>query len=161
MYWAQGPVPDRAHIEEKERDAAAQWQARTDFHASVFRKDDGGFVGKISLFDHDRATPKATLAYWADTRHTGDGAMTEAGARLVEFGFSALGLRRIGLDCDPRNTRSASLARRLGFVPEGWIRSSGLDPQGGVRDTLLFGLLPGDPRLTAQEAARYNRRGGM
>ena len=47
--------------------------------------------------------------------------------------------------CDARNTRSAAVAERLGFVREALLRNE-RDPHGELRDTLVFSLTPDDPR---------------
>jgi RimJ/RimL family protein N-acetyltransferase len=48
--------------------------------------------------------------------------------------------------CDARNTRSAAVAERLGFVREAHLRNEARSTDGELRDTLVFSLIPSDPR---------------
>jgi len=73
----------------------------------------------------------------------GAGIAREAVARVIDYGFAELELRRIFADTDPENTGSIGLLERLGFQREGHLRSEWLTHM-GVRDTLIFGLLRGE-----------------
>jgi RimJ/RimL family protein N-acetyltransferase len=70
--------------------------------------------------------------------------MTEAARLLTDFAFNSLNARRVEIQCDERNTHSANVARRLGYVQEGRLRNETLAPDGAVRNTLVFSKIPGD-----------------
>ncbi|MFN2539434.1 MAG: GNAT family N-acetyltransferase [Mycobacteriales bacterium] len=103
---------------------------------------DGELVGGIVLFHHDPVTAVVELGCWAVAAAEGTGAVRAAcveGLRLAR----AWDVERVQWHCDPRNARSAALARRLGFVYEGMLRSS--YPLRGSRcDTAVYGLVEGE-----------------
>jgi RimJ/RimL family protein N-acetyltransferase len=78
---------------------------------------------------------------------------TEALFLLLEYGFDALGCRRVQWRCNALNEKSRAAARRLGFRFEG-IFYSNMIVRGCNRDTAWYSILSGEwPRLkTAIEA---------
>lgn len=62
-----------------------------------------------------------TLNYWFDTRHTGQGYANEAVRELVRYAFEDLKARRVQLQISVSNTRSLTLAKKLGFAHEGTL----------------------------------------
>jgi RimJ/RimL family protein N-acetyltransferase len=137
MAWAQGEPPPlsdtQARVAERERGFAE----RTDYSYGAFEKDSGEFVGMFSLFHFDWDVPKGEIGYWATTLKTGKGYATEATFALVELGVS-LGLVRIEIRCDAKNSRSRTVAERVGFTLEGILRNECRNPQGELRDTCIY-----------------------
>ena len=103
---------------------------------------DGDLVGGIVLFHHHPDVDVIELGCWAVAAAEGHGAVRAAcveGLRLAR----SWGVERVQWHCDPRNTRSAALALRLGFGYEGTLRSS--YPLRGERcDTAVYGLVEGE-----------------
>ena len=62
----------------------------------------------------------AYTGYWGYARTGGRGLMTEALREAVRFAFDELGLHRVEANIQPENLRSIALARRAGFVKEGF-----------------------------------------
>ncbi|MDB5361295.1 MAG: rimJ1 [Rhodospirillales bacterium] len=79
------------------------------------------------------------LGYALDYRLEGRGLMREALEAAIRHVFEALKLHRIMLNYMPSNERSAGLARRLGFAPEGIARDY-LYIDGAWRDHVLTAL---------------------
>ena len=100
---------------------------------------DGRLVGGVVLFAHDEVTQTIELGCWALAAVEGRGVVRAAcveGLRLAR----SWGVERVQWHCDPRNSRSVGLARRLGFQHEGTLRSS--YPLRGERcDTEVHGLV--------------------
>jgi RimJ/RimL family protein N-acetyltransferase len=63
---------------------------------------------------------------------------------LTSFAFEGLAARRVAINGDPANTRSASVAQRLGYLLEGRLPNSATGPDGQPCDLLLFALTPED-----------------
>jgi RimJ/RimL family protein N-acetyltransferase len=59
---------------------------------------------------------------------------------LVRHGFSALGLNRIGLNCDATNARAIRCYEKVGFRHEGVMREH-RHVQGRFHDSVVMGLL--------------------
>lgn len=65
---------------------------------------------------HDRIGYGAIeLGYWCHVSHTGNGVITRAAAALTEIALALPAIDRVEIHCDATNTRSAAVARRIGF----------------------------------------------
>ncbi|WP_280316962.1 GNAT family N-acetyltransferase [Nocardia wallacei] len=73
----------------------------------------------------------------------GQGAATRAVRLLSRWAFAYLDLSRLELTCAPDNLPSQRVAERCGFLREGILRSH-MAFQGGRRDTVVYGVVPGD-----------------
>jgi RimJ/RimL family protein N-acetyltransferase len=119
----------------------ARWLTREDFFGGVFERSSGRLVGGAGL--HPRGWPGRAfeIGYWLRSGATGQGFMREAAAALARLAFERLGAHRVAIRCDAENARSARVAEALGFVLEGHHRRDSLNPDGELRDTLVFGLV--------------------
>ena len=123
----------------------AQWELHEDFPYGVFAREvdgqsgqSGALLGGLGLHPHDWAVPYFEIGYWLAASAECHGYMTEAASALVEYALRELGARRLEITCDARNTRSAAVARRLGFEQEGLLRNHMRLSDGALRDTLVF-----------------------
>ncbi|MEZ4862538.1 MAG: GNAT family N-acetyltransferase [Caldilineaceae bacterium] len=87
----------------------------------LFLQNTQTFIGVVSLhsagtmfMDWSRATQ--LLSYWLRTGYTGHGYMTEAVSVIVDLAFALANINRLEIHCNVANTRSAAVAKRLGFV---------------------------------------------
>lgn len=64
----------------------------------------------------------ADIGYWLAQDATGQGVMTRCVRRMLALGFDEHGLHRLTIRCEPDNTASAGVPRRLGFTQEGTLR---------------------------------------
>ncbi|NRD45160.1 N-acetyltransferase [Corallococcus sp. AB004] len=111
-----------------------------DFAYGVFSRDGSEVLGGTGL--HPRVGEGALeIGYWISASHTGQGLATEIAGALTRVAFEVEGVRRVEIHCDPRNVRSAAVARRLGFVHEGTLRQRLVAPDGALRDTMIWTLL--------------------
>jgi RimJ/RimL family protein N-acetyltransferase len=60
---------------------------------------------------------------------------------LMQYGFVELGLNRIELKTDIRNTRSQAAIGKLGAKREGVFRAHMIRPDGSLRDTVYFSVV--------------------
>ena len=63
---------------------------------------------------------------------------------LSQWSLEAVGLQRLELITDPDNRASQRVADKVGFRREGVLRAHLRHPDGRVRDSVLFSLLPGE-----------------
>jgi RimJ/RimL family protein N-acetyltransferase len=126
------------------RDDRLRWLLRERFSMGIFALADASMLGNIVLNVEVAEVPSFNLSYWVRPEAEGNGYVSEATQLIVTCAFDLLGARRVGLYCDPRNTRSARVAERLGFVFEGRVRNDSVTPDGSVRDTLVYSMIPED-----------------
>jgi RimJ/RimL family protein N-acetyltransferase len=60
---------------------------------------------------------------------------------LLRHAFDELGVARVALRADARNSRSIGAITRIGAVPEGVLRSHRVAPDGSRQDTAYFSVL--------------------
>ncbi len=101
--------------------------------------------GAASVYDVAAGDQRAAAGYWLAPWARGQGAATRALRLLGRWVFEEMRVQRLELTCGPDNAASARVAQRCGFAREGVLRSH-LRFKGGRRDTVVFGLLPGELR---------------
>ena len=136
---------------EESRDWIIQQQAkfllRDDMSFSLQDKASGRMIGGTALHARNWMARYFEIGYWLRSSATGHGYVTEAVKLLTDYAFTHLQANRIEIRCDVRNTQSAAVAQRLGFVQEGHLRNQGVDTFGNLRDLLVFALIPSDKRF--------------
>jgi RimJ/RimL family protein N-acetyltransferase len=142
------PFADAHQTTEETRDwithRVADWLLREDIGTGIFLREDGAFLGGLGLHPRSWEIGFFEIGYWLRASAEGHGYMREAVSLLIEFAARDLLASRLEIRCDARNARSAGVAESLGFKREGHIRNGLHAPTGGMRDTLIFGLIPGD-----------------
>lgn len=116
---------------------------------AVTDRDDGNLLGAVGLVLQP-AHLSAELGYWIGVPYWGRGYATEAAARVMEYGFSALGLNRIEAHHLAGNPASGRVMRKLGMRYEGTLRQK-VRKWGRFEDVVMYGLLAAEWR---QEAGR-------
>lgn len=117
----------------------------------VFTADNARLVGGATLLNIVRgAAQSASLGYWIGAAHTRCGYGGAAVRAIVAFGFKALRLNRIEAACQPENTASRNLLRKVGFLEEGVARQY-LQINGVWRDHALYAITAADWRVGAEE----------
>ena len=144
LWWSSGPHQSLAETADYVKVNAAEGQG---FHCwAITAAGDDVALGWVILIDGKPAVKE--IGYILRRDQWGGGIAREAAARVIEYGFAELKLRRIFADTDPENAGSIGLLERLGFQREGHLRDE-WETHIGVRDSLIFGLLQSEWR-TAQ-----------
>lgn len=100
---------------------------------------DACLIGGMNINNICRgAAHYASLGYWIDEAHQGQGYMHEALEKTLQYAFEDLGLHRVHASCMPRNTRSKNLLLKAGFAEEGFAEKY-LQINGEWEDHCLFG----------------------
>jgi ribosomal-protein-alanine N-acetyltransferase len=96
-------------------------EAGESFRAFLFdRRSPVRVLGNINLTQVQRgAFQSCVLGYNLAADEQGKGYMTEAVAGVVAFAFGTWKLHRVAANYMPRNTRSAAVLQRVGFLVEG------------------------------------------
>ena len=86
------------------------------------------------------------VGYWVAAPARGRGVCTAALQLLCQWSLENLELQRLELITDPDNHASQRVAEKVGFTREGVLRAHLRHPDGRVRDSVLYSLLPGELR---------------
>ncbi|MCA9948288.1 MAG: GNAT family N-acetyltransferase [Anaerolineales bacterium] len=125
--------------EARVRDGQLKFLAREDLWLMLMLKGTHTIIGNSGLHRIDWSVPKFEIGYWLRSGFVGQGFMTEAVKAITNFAFDQLGAKRVEIQCDSLNVRSAAVARRLNYTHEGTIRHDDRDHlTGDLRDTMLF-----------------------
>jgi RimJ/RimL family protein N-acetyltransferase len=89
---------------------------------------------------------RASIGYWVAAAARGRGVCTRALRLLCRHAFDELGLHAVQLVTDPDNVASQRVAEKVGFRREGVLRAHLRHPDGRIRDSVMFSLLPGELR---------------
>jgi RimJ/RimL family protein N-acetyltransferase len=110
-----------------------------DFIYGIFNPENTILLGGTGL--HTRLGPKELeIGYWIHKDHINQGLVTESTAALVKVAFELLHIHRLEIHCDPANSASAAIPRKLGFAHEGTLRAKTSFLE-GWRDSMVWGLL--------------------
>jgi RimJ/RimL family protein N-acetyltransferase len=114
-------------------------------HQALAIELDGRVVGGIGmgLNSHEY---RATMGYWIAASGRGQGVCTRALRLLSRHALDDLEVQRVDLVTDPDNVASQRVAEKVGFLREGVLRSHLRHPDGRIRDSVMFSLLPGELR---------------
>jgi RimJ/RimL family protein N-acetyltransferase len=130
-YWS-GPA--HASIEET-RQYIADTIALPGAHVWSITESGGEALGRIGLFPEREGV--ADIGVIMTPAGTGRGLASKALKLVVDYGFTALDLHRIGADIDPDNNASISLFLRGGFQREGLLRGN-WKTHLGIRDSVIM-----------------------
>lgn len=108
---------------------------------AVTRSDDGSLVGSLSLWIVKPGVVE--FGYWAAPEARGQGLIPRALRLLAKWVFAELRVPRLQLGTFPGNRSSERVAEKVGFVPEGVLRSY-MEQRGDRRDVRMWSLLPGE-----------------
>jgi RimJ/RimL family protein N-acetyltransferase len=132
-----------------ERDARGWLEAITDpaledqVNLAITTAQDGALAGAIGL---GIVKPHvAEFGYWAVAEARGHGYTPRALRLFAYWAFDELELARLQLGTFPGNRPSERVAEKVGFRPEGVLRSY-MQQRGEWRDVRMWSLLPGELR---------------
>jgi RimJ/RimL family protein N-acetyltransferase len=110
-----------------------------DFVYGIFNQEDTKLLGGTGL--HTRLNEsELEIGYWIHKDFINQGLVTESTAALVKVAFEIIHIHRLEIHCDPANTASAAIPRKLCFIYEGTLRAK-TRFLGGWSDSMIWGLL--------------------
>lgn len=123
-----------------------------DFVYGIFNPEETRVLGGTGL--HTRVGSDAReIGYWIHVDFAGQGLATEVSAALTRVAFEVDAVNRVEIHCDPANTRSANVARKLGYTHEATLRKRLARQDGSARDAMIWTLLreeyPDSPSASA------------
>ena len=106
---------------------------------------DGVLAGAIGM-SINSMNHGGRIGYWVVASLRGEGVCTRALRLLSRYALEELDLQRLDLITDPDNVASQRVAEKVGFRREGVLRGHLRHPDGRIRDSVIFSLLPGELR---------------
>lgn len=131
-------------------DAVAYLQACVDsgedrYPLAIADADTGELFGSIDIRLNSQRY-RGHIGFWVAAPSRGRGICTRALRLLSRWALEELRLVRLELITDPANVASQRVAEKAGFRREGALRAHLVYPDGRVRDSVMFSLLPGELR---------------
>ncbi len=137
LVWVDATLREE-HSLEFIRNARQEQYDQQSISFGIFKK--GKIIGGIGMHQWDRPLRKAQIGYWLIQEEEGKGILYQSAKVFIQYLFDQLQLNKIELHHLPSNTRSAAVAKRLGFILEGIIRDSFLI-NGSLQPLVVNGLL--------------------
>lgn len=138
--WARNTPSLEATREFCER-SEQQIESGSDFPLLMRSRSTDELLGSVGLHRIDWDVPAFEVGYWCDSRHVGNGYVTESVRRLAFYVFEELAGARLCLHADTRNVASRAVAERLGFSLEGIARKDSRDHTDQLADTAIYARL--------------------
>jgi RimJ/RimL family protein N-acetyltransferase len=114
-------------------------------HDAMAIELDGEVVGGIGLGLNSHGY-RGSMGYWIAASARGRGICTRALRLLARHALDDLQLQSVQIVTDPDNVASQRVAEKVGFQREGVLRAHLRHPDGRIRDSVMFSLLPGELR---------------
>lgn len=113
--WVQAPATPQAY-----RDYLTKRQDPRGAAFFVWTEEPDGLVGVVNLDEIVRGSfLSAYLGYYAFVPYAGHGLMRQGLSQVVTHAFKVMKLHRLEANIQPRNAKSRSLVKKLGFRREG------------------------------------------
>ncbi|MFB6225913.1 MAG: GNAT family N-acetyltransferase [Candidatus Paceibacteria bacterium] len=126
----------------KDCEKKARQNPRPRYNFVIESRDQGNFLGSISLDKSKKDKQVAELGYWLAEKYWQNGYMSEAVERILKFGFEKLDLRRIEAGVYPNNIASISILEKYNFKREGVKRKAQrTEATGRIHDVIMYGRL--------------------
>lgn len=104
------------------------------------------YYGATGIKPANLMIPSFEIGYWINKQVMGQGLVTEAMNALTRYLFDALGAKRVEINCEKENQKSANVALRLNYDLEGELRNHRLTANNKhVANTLIYSCI--DPSV--------------
>jgi RimJ/RimL family protein N-acetyltransferase len=130
----------------------------TDLPFAVIYLASGRAVGSTRFLHIDMPNRSLEIGgTWYGLEYQGTQVNTECKYLLLRHAFEMLGCIRVWFKTDGRNLRSQHALEKLGVVKEGVLRNHMILPDGTIRDSVVYSLLPDEwPQVKANLEARLH-----
>jgi RimJ/RimL family protein N-acetyltransferase len=148
MTWAHHEPESLDAKVERLRRMRAAFDRDRDLVYGIFTPDESRVLGGTGL--HPGVGPSAKeIGYWIRASQIGSGYATEAAGAMTRVAFEVEGVQRVEIHCDPKNTRSLGVPRKLGYTHDATLRRRTPTHVGVLRDSMIWSMLreelPGSP----------------
>jgi RimJ/RimL family protein N-acetyltransferase len=134
-------IPTRARLARDLASGLAEQAAGTCLPFTIVDQETGAFVGSTRLFDVALAHRRGEIGHtWLTPSVWRTRINTECKSLLLSHAFETLGMIRVQLKTDSRNTRSQAAIERLGALKEGVLRNHVILPDGYIRHSVMYSI---------------------
>ena len=106
--------------------SATMGEERISYKLAILLKPERDFIGSCWLDIEEQVNRRASVGYFIDSRHWGNGYATEALRALINYGFTNLALHRIEATCDAEHIISKKVLEKAGLKREALMRQNRL-----------------------------------
>ena len=139
MPWGPNTIEDTKNYIQRAIDSR-QEVPRTNFELAIILKSNQKQIGGCGITVSDAGNQQGWIGYCLNKNFWGQGYVTEASIKLLEFGFEQLNLHRIYATCDTKNIGSARVMEKIGMQREGHMRDDKLIRK-KWRDSFLYAVI--------------------
>jgi RimJ/RimL family protein N-acetyltransferase len=160
QYMRYGQVDTTEQLRAWVSELIALQAAGTDLPFAVIFQATGCAVGSTRYLNIDRENRSLEIGgTWYGLDYQGTLVNTQCKYLLLRHAFEILGCVRVWFKTDRRNLRSQRAIERLGAVKEGILRNHMILPDGYLRDSVVYSLLPQEwPAVKVRLEARLNTK---
>ena len=131
----------------------------TDLPFAVIYRASGNPIGCTRYLDIDLTDRSVEIGgTWYGLDYQGTLVNTECKYLLLKYAFEKLNFIRVWFKTDARNLRSQHAIEKLGAVKEGVLRNHMILPNGYIRDSIVYSILPDEwPAVKARLEAKLSQ----
>ncbi len=115
------------------------WNNGVAMGLGIYCKESQNLIGTVNLFNFHEESKRAEMGYILDPTYLDLGILTETLTAVIEFFFKDMNFNRLEADIDPKNKKSASLLKNMGFKLEGKFKERWV-VNGLLSDSEMYGL---------------------
>ena len=140
MHWAKRePISLEERIEFLRR-SRGNFDLAADFGYLIFNPSETLLLGGSGITPHQDKDARE-VGYWIHKYYTHQGYATEVAAALTKVAFEVDHVSRVEIHCSPKNTYSAAIPDKLGYIHEATLHNRSMDELGILRrDTMIWSL---------------------
>jgi RimJ/RimL family protein N-acetyltransferase len=117
----------------------ARFDLSEEYIYGVFDPSETELIGGTGL--HPRVGSNAfEIGYWVNVNHINKGYATEFTAALTKVAFEIENLDRVEIHCDPKNTKSTAIPKKLGYIYEATLRGRNETFDGEPSDSMIWSI---------------------
>ena len=121
-----------------------QYEENTFYHWAIALKETNEVIGLIGIAILTDNTLRAELGYWIGEEFWGQGIMTEALNKIIQFLFEKVNLNVICANHVPENPASGKVMQKANMLYEGTIKKSCLLSNGTITDRVTYSITKED-----------------
>ena len=136
-----GNMQSVENVREYLQHCEAQIADKTEFSFIILQQQKA--IGRIGFHQIDTNNKSAAIGYWLTKDAEGNGIITAACSKIIDYGFNHLGFNRIEIKAATHNPKSQAIPQKLNFKQEGILRQAEF-VNGSYFDIVVYGMVRED-----------------